>query len=62
MLEKEEFAAILHIGLAANSVHPRIEIKARDILDFRIPDNSGRQISNTKITGNGGLIFNNKPS
>ena len=43
MLEEEEFAAILHIGLAANSAHPRIEIRARDILDFRIPDNSGRQ-------------------
>ena len=36
MLDKDEFAAILHIGLAANSANPRIEIRARDILDFRI--------------------------
>ena len=56
MLKEEEFAAILHIGLAANSEHPRIEIKARDILDFRIPDNSGRLVSNSKISGNGDLF------
>ena len=56
MLEEEGFAAILHIGLAANSANPRIEIRARDILDFRIPDNSGRQVSNTKISGQGDLF------
>ena len=56
MLDDEQFAAILHIGLAANSVHPRIEIKARDILDFRIPDNGGRLVKDTKISGQGDIL------
>ncbi len=55
MLGKEEFAAILHIGLAANSTHPRIEIKAKDILDFRIPDNGGRIVKDTEISGSGDI-------
>ena len=55
MLENEEFAAILHIGLAANSKHPRIELRAKDILDFRIPDNNGRMIKDSKISGIGDL-------
>tara|TARA_B100000282_G_scaffold29084_1_gene18840 strand:+ start:322 stop:1263 length:942 start_codon:yes stop_codon:yes gene_type:complete len=56
MLDDEQFAAILHIGLAANSLHPRIEIKARDILDFRIPDNGGRLVKDTKISGQGDIL------
>ena len=55
MLNTEKFAAIIHIGLAEKSSFPRIETRARDILDFRIPDNSGRLIKNSKITGKGDL-------
>ena len=56
MLDKQEFAAIIHIGLAANSVNPRIEIRAKDVLDFRIPDNSGRQVRDSVISGVGDLF------
>ena len=56
MLDEQEYAAILHIGLAANAQNPRIEIRARDILDFRIPDNSGRQVRESTISGKGDLF------
>lgn len=49
------FDAIIHVGLAENSDKVRIESTGRDILDFRIPDNSGRQILSQKISGNGDL-------
>lgn len=55
LIKNEEFSAIVHIGLAESSVKPRIEIRAKDILDFRIPDNSGRLVSNQEISGNGDL-------
>ena len=55
MLNTEKFAAIIHIGLAEKSSFPRIETRARDILDFRIPDNSGRLIKDSRITGKGDL-------
>ena len=55
LVGSRKFAAILHIGLAENAEWPRIEIIAKDELDFRIPDNSGRQIRNSNITGNGEL-------
>ena len=34
----------------------RIEKIGKDILDFRIPDNSGRQVLGSRITGNGDLM------
>ena len=55
LIKNEEFSAIVHIGLAESSVKPRIEIRAKDILDFRIPDNSGRLVSKQEISGNGDL-------
>lgn len=61
LLDSEEFAAIIHLGIAENSQNPRIEIRAKDILDFRIPDNSGRQILNTPISGQGDLFSTVKP-
>ena len=51
MLDEQEYAAILHIGLAANAQNPRIEIRARDILDFRIPDNSEDRLENQQFLG-----------
>lgn len=55
LLESNKFAAIIHLGLAEKSTHPRIEIRAKDILDFRIPDNSGRVEEKTPISGKGDL-------
>ena len=55
LIKNEDFSAIVHIGLAESSVKPRIEIRAKDILDFRIPDNSGRLVSKQEISGNGDL-------
>ena len=51
----DRFACILLMGLAENAEFPRIEILARDILDFKIADNSGRQPPIQSITGNGNL-------
>ena len=53
---QHDFKAILHIGLAENALQPRIELRAKDILNFSIPDNSGRLINNTPITGQGDLF------
>tara|TARA_B110001452_G_scaffold264043_3_gene266398 strand:- start:551 stop:1474 length:924 start_codon:yes stop_codon:yes gene_type:complete len=56
MVKERKFAAIIHIGLAENAEWPRIEVLAKDELDFRIPDNSGRQVRDSSITGNGNLL------
>ena len=56
MLKQQKFAAIIHIGLAENAEWPRIEIRAKDELNFRIPDNSGRKVQNLKINGTGDLF------
>ena len=56
LLSDNKFSAIMHLGLAENSVRPRIEMRAKDVLDFRVPDNSGRQVRNSKITGMGDLF------
>ena len=61
LLNESEFAAIIHLGIAENSSNPRIEIRAKDILDFRIPDNSGRQEVNAHISGEGDLFSTIKP-
>ena len=51
----QRYDAIIHVGLAENSEMVRIEKIGKDILDFRIPDNSGRQVTNASISGNGNL-------
>ncbi len=61
MLQSEQFAAIIHIGLAEKSSFPRIEIRAKDRLDFRFPDNSGRMVKNSTITGKGDLYSTIRP-
>ena len=53
---QHDFKAILHVGLAENALLPRIELRAKDILNFSIPDNSGRLIKNTPIIGQGDLF------
>jgi 8-oxo-dGTP diphosphatase len=52
------YDAIIHIGLAEKSLLPRIERVAKDIIDMRIEDNSGRKIVSTNISGNGDLSSN----
>lgn len=56
MLNDNKFSAIMHIGLAEKAASPRIEMRAKDILDFRIPDNSGRLVRDSKISGMGDLF------
>ena len=51
----QRYDAIVHVGLAENSEMVRIEKIGKDILDFRIPDNSGRQVDGETISGNGDL-------
>lgn len=51
----EQFDAVIHVGLAENSEKVRLESTGKDILDFRIPDNSGRQVRSQDITGAGDL-------
>ena len=58
IMNGERFAAIMHMGLAEKETKARIELVAKDILDFRIPDNSGRKISNQSISGEGDLKSN----
>lgn len=53
LLETKNYAAIVHIGLAESAKFPRIELLARDLLDFSIPDNSGRFVKNQTISGDG---------
>ena len=54
-LEMREWDAILHMGLCGECTHPRIELLAEDMLDMRIPDNSGRQVSDVVLNGMGAL-------
>jgi len=56
LINDADYSAVLHLGLAEKATQPRIEIKARDVLDFSIADNSGRLVKNTPISGNGDLF------
>lgn len=49
-------AAIIHLGLAEKATQIRIETRAVNRLDFRIPDNQGRQIKDAQIIENGPLV------
>ena len=53
-----KYDAIIHIGLAEKSLLPRIERVAKDIIDMRIEDNSGRKVVSTAISGKGDLASN----
>ena len=55
-LESREWDAILHLGLCGECTDSRIELRAQDALDMNIPDNSGRQIVQGTIGGNGDLM------
>ena len=51
----QNWDAILHIGLCESCLIPRLETRAQDRIDMRIPDNKGRQIIEQSITGQGDL-------
>ncbi|MBJ14924.1 MAG: hypothetical protein CMB70_06110 [Euryarchaeota archaeon] len=52
-LELREWDAILHLGLCGECTSPRLELLAEDKLDMRIPDNSGRCVTDVVLSGNG---------
>ena len=52
-----DFDAVVHVGLHENSEKLRLEMSAINECDFRIPDNSGRQISETPIVISGDPIL-----
>jgi 8-oxo-dGTP diphosphatase len=54
-LDAREWDAILHLGLCGECTRPRIELQAEDLLDMRIPDNSGRQVNGAQLSGLGNL-------
>lgn len=45
--------AVIHVGLNENAKKIRFEMCAINLLDFRIPDNSGRQISESFVEQSG---------
>tara|TARA_B110000444_G_C18852086_1_gene606751 strand:- start:30733 stop:31779 length:1047 start_codon:yes stop_codon:yes gene_type:complete len=51
----EQWDAILHLGLCESCEIPRLEILAQDCINMKIPDNSGRQLSQQSITGQGNI-------
>ena len=55
-LESREWDAILHLGLCGECTRPRIELQAQDMLDMRIPDNSGRQVNGVPLSEMGNLL------
>ncbi len=51
----ESWSAILHLGVCGSCTVPRIETIAEDRLSMRIPDNDGRQVAESTISGDGDL-------
>ena len=49
--------AVVHVGLHENSEKVRFEMCAANVCDFRIPDNSGRQISGDFIDVSGDALL-----
>jgi 8-oxo-dGTP diphosphatase len=53
----ETWSAILHLGVCGTCLVPRIETVAEDRLAMRIPDNGGRQVAESTLSGNGDLAI-----
>jgi 8-oxo-dGTP diphosphatase len=51
----ESWSAILHLGVCGSCSVPRIETVAEDRLAMRIPDNGGRQVAESTLSGDGDL-------
>lgn len=55
LLSGESWDGIVHLGVCGTCTTPRLEMRAQDELDMRIPDNSGRQVSLEPLSGTGDL-------
>ena len=53
----ESWSAILHLCVCGTCLVPRIETVAEDRLAMRIPDNGGRQVAESTLSGNGDLAI-----
>ena len=51
----ESWSAILHLGVCGSCSVPRIETVAEDRLAMRIPDNGGRKVAESTLSGDGDL-------
>ena len=55
LLSGESWDGIVHLGVCGTCTTPRLELRAQDKLEMRIPDNSGRQVSSESLSGSGDL-------
>ena len=55
LLSGESWDGIVHLGVCGTCTTPRLELRAQDELEMRIPDNSGRQVSSESLSGSGDL-------
>ena len=51
----ETWDAVLHLGVCGSCTVPRLETLAADRLAMRIPDNAGRQVESSTLSGHGDL-------
>lgn len=52
-LDRDRFEVVLHLGLHERADALRVERQARNIMDFRIPDNRGLRISGEPVVPGG---------
>lgn len=52
----EVWDAIVHLGVCGECTIPRLEMRAQDRLEMRIPDNNGRQVTSSLLSGAGDLL------
>ena len=58
----ERWDAVLHLGLCDSCDRTRLELRGADDLSMRIPDNAGRQVTASNVTGMGDVGARMDPS
>lgn len=58
----ERWDAVLHLGLCDSCDKTRLELRGADDLSMRIPDNAGRQVTASNVTGMGDVGARMDPS
>ena len=58
----ERWDAVLHLGLCDSCNETRLELRGADDLSMRIPDNAGRQVASSNVTGMGDVGARLDPS
>jgi len=58
----EEISAVLHLGFSENTDEILLERLARNQLEMKIADNSGRQVSSGMISSNKSVLETNVPT